>query len=88
MTHCELWLEMKGKSFRVALLVPKEVEVAEGYLECEGYEHPSGKGMFVTEWFDGIHAARDKMDKTAQFYNDNGVKFLFFREIRQPLCRN
>ncbi|MFW9933691.1 MAG: hypothetical protein ACFFDR_13685 [Candidatus Thorarchaeota archaeon] len=88
MTHCELWLEMKGKSFRVALLVPAEIDIAEEYIECEDYEHPSGKGLYVTKWYDGIHDARDKMDATAQFYNDKGVKFLFFREIRQPLCKN
>jgi len=74
------------KSFRVALLVPDNLEVPERYTLCEGYQHPSEKRFFKTEWFSGIVAAKDKMTETAQFYSDNGAKFLFFREIREPLC--
>ncbi|MFW9848708.1 MAG: hypothetical protein ACFFF4_06185 [Candidatus Thorarchaeota archaeon] len=88
MSHCELWLEIKNheKSFRVALLVPDDTEVPSGYERCEGYNDPSEKKLYVTEWFVGIKPAKDKMDATAQFYTDNNVRFLFFREIRKPKC--
>ncbi|MDF1539968.1 MAG: hypothetical protein P1Q69_13810 [Candidatus Thorarchaeota archaeon] len=88
MAHCELWLEMKRyeKSFRVALLVPDDFEVPEEYTRCEGYQHPSKKRFFKTEWFSGIKGAKDKMNETAEFYSKKDAKFLFFREIREPLC--
>jgi hypothetical protein len=77
---------MKGKSFRVALLVPVDIEVAEGYSLCKEDMDDSGNRLFVSEWTDGIASARDKIDKTAQSYSEQGVKFLFFREIRKPVC--
>ncbi len=86
LTHCELWLEMKGKTFRVAILVPDGIAVVEGFASCDGYEHPSGKTLYVTKWYDEIAGARDEMDVAAKFYNDKGIKFLFFRELRKPLC--
>ena len=88
MAHCELWLEMRGfeKTFRVALLVPDELQVPEGYFQCDNYQHPSKKRFFFSEWFEGIKKAKDFMSETAQFYSDSNVKFLFFTEIRKPLC--
>ncbi len=88
MSHCELWLEIKSveKSFRVALLVPDDTIVSEGYERCVGYNDPANKKLYVSEWYPSIAPAKEKMDETALFYNDNGVKFLFFREIRKPLC--
>ncbi|MCK5151607.1 MAG: hypothetical protein KAQ65_07200 [Candidatus Thorarchaeota archaeon] len=88
MSHCELWLEIKGeeKSFRVALLVPDEIIVPEGYTRCVGYDHPSKKKFYVSDWYPSIGPVKEKMNEIAQFYNDKGVKFLFFREIRKPLC--
>jgi hypothetical protein len=74
------------KSFRVALLVPDETVIPEGYARCVGYDDPSKKLLYVTDWLPGIKPAKDKMNETAQFYSDNDVKFLFFREIRKPKC--
>jgi len=88
LAHCELWLEIKSfeKSFRVALLVPDGFLIPEGYTRCVGYDDPSKSKLYVTEWFSGIKSAKDKMDETAQFYSENNVRFLFFREIRKPKC--
>lgn len=74
------------KTFRVALLVPENEEVPEGFEEFKGYSKAPEKRFFASEWFPGIKQAKDKMDATAQFYNEKGTKFLFFREIRRPIC--
>ncbi|UCE11167.1 MAG: hypothetical protein JSW61_04305 [Candidatus Thorarchaeota archaeon] len=86
MAYCELWLEFKGNlaPFRVALAAPPDFETPEEFVERE-YADLQPKRYFVSAWFDGIDDAKDLMNKTAQFYSDRSIKYLFFRELRKPL---
>ena len=85
-SYCELWLEMKGqlKEFRVALLAPEGEELPVGFVENEFQNMLPEKKLYVSQWFDGIAAAKKAMNNAAQFYTDRDIKFLFFREIRKP----
>lgn len=87
MTYCELWLEStKGaSSFRVALLAPDDFELPEGFALSE-IQIDDEKKLYVSEWFEGIIAAKKAIDLAAQFYSDRDLKFLYFREIRKPAC--
>ncbi|TFG34324.1 hypothetical protein EU527_03755 [Candidatus Thorarchaeota archaeon] len=88
MTYCELWLESTGgtTSFRVALLAPDEYELPEGFSPCELQVHPDKK-LYVSDWVEGILAAKKAIDVAAQFYSDRDLKFLYFREIRRPVSK-
>ena len=85
MTYCELWLESKAglSQFRVALLVPDEFELPEGFALSGAQPNPNKK-FYVSEWYDGIKEAKKAIDAAAQFYSDKNLKFLYFREIRKP----
>ncbi|OLS22381.1 MAG: hypothetical protein ThorAB25_25650 [Candidatus Thorarchaeota archaeon AB_25] len=85
MTYCELWLESEGglSQFRVALLVPDEFDIPEGFTLSDAQYDPDKK-FYVSEWHDGIVAAKKAIDTAAQFYTDRDLKFLYFREIRKP----
>ena len=86
MTYCELWLESEGgmSSFRVALLVPDEFELPDGFTLSEAQMDPDKK-LYLSEVFEGIVAAKKAIDKAAQFYSDRDLKFLYYREIRKPV---
>ncbi|TFG34243.1 hypothetical protein EU527_04295 [Candidatus Thorarchaeota archaeon] len=86
MTYCELWLESPGgtSSFRVALLAPDEFELPEGFVLSDA-QIDSEKKLYVSNWFEGIIAAKKAIDVAAQFYSDRDLKFLYFREIRRPV---
>jgi len=58
MTYCELWLESEGglSQFRVALLVPDEFDLPEGFTLSDSQPNPEKK-FYVSEWLDGIVAA-------------------------------
>ena len=85
MTYCELWLESEGgmSSFRVALLAPEEFELPEGFTLSESQIDPDKK-LYLSDVVDGIKAAKEEIDKAAQFYSDRDLKFLYYREIRKP----
>ncbi|MFX1559548.1 MAG: hypothetical protein ACFFBL_03075 [Promethearchaeota archaeon] len=85
MTYCELWLESGGglSQFRVALLVPDEFELPEGFTLVDA-QHDSNKKFYVSDWYEGIVAAKKAIDAAAQFYSDRDLKFLYYREIRKP----
>jgi len=85
MTYCELWLESEGgmSSLRVALLVPDEFELAEGFTLSESQMDPDKK-LYYSEILDGIIAAKKAIDKAAEFYSERDLKFLYYREIRKP----
>lgn len=85
MTHCELWLESANgvSRLRVALLTPDEFEIPEGFTEAEVQRYDDGT-LYVSDWLDGIKAAKTFIDGAAQFYSDRDLKFLYFREIRKP----
>ena len=85
MTYCELWLESKGgvSQFRVALLIPDEFELPEGFILADN-QHDPNKKFYVSDWLDGIVAAKKAIDAAAKFYQDRDLKFLYFREIRKP----
>jgi hypothetical protein len=85
MTYSELWLESEGglSQFRVALLVPDEFELPDGFSLADTQIDPDKK-FYVSEWIDGIVAAKKAIDAAAQFYTDRDLKFLYFREIRKP----
>jgi hypothetical protein len=82
--YCELWLEMRSieRAFRVALLVPKDMEIPEDFFRSDIQNELPEKVLFFSEWFPGIAAAKDAMNGAASFYNERSVQFLFFREIR------
>jgi len=85
MTYCELWLESDGIStFRVALLVPDEFELPEGFTLSE-YQIDPDKKLYLSEAEEGIKAAKKAIDAAAQFYSDRDLKFLYYREIRRPV---
>jgi hypothetical protein len=85
MTYCELWLESEGdlSQFRVALLVPDEFELPEVFTLADTQFDPDKK-FYVSDWHEGIIAAKKAIDAAAQFYSDRDLKFLYFREIRKP----
>jgi hypothetical protein len=85
MTYCELWLESEGgmAQFRVALLVPDEYELPEGFNLADNQIDPEKK-LYVSKWYKGIKAAKKAIDTAAKFYQDRDLKFLYFREIRKP----
>lgn len=85
MTYSELWLESEGGlgQFRVALLVPDEFDLPEGFTLSDT-QIDSDKKFYVSDWVDGIVAAKKAIDAAAQFYTDRDLKFLYFREIRKP----
>jgi hypothetical protein len=85
MTYCELWLESKGgvSQFRVALLAPDEFSLPDGFSLADNQIDPDKK-LYVSEWFDGIVTAKKAIDAAAKFYQDQDLKFLYFREIRKP----
>lgn len=85
MTYSELWLESEGglSLFRVALLVPDEFDIPEGFTLADT-QHDPEKKFYVLEWQEGIVAAKKAIDAAAQFYTDRDLKFLYFREIRKP----
>ena len=85
MTYCELWLESEGglSQFRVALLVPDEFDIPEDFKLSDTQIDPDKK-FYVSDWIDGIIAAKKAIDAAAQFYTDRDLKFLYFREIRKP----
>ena len=85
MTYSELWLESEGglSQFRVALLAPVEYEIPEGFTLADNQIDPEKK-FYVSEWLDGIVAAKKAIDAAAKYYNDRDLKFLYFREIRKP----
>ncbi len=85
MTYSELWLESEGglSKFRVALLAPEDFEIPDGFT-CRDDQHRLGKKFYVSDWIDGIVAAKKAIDAAAQFYTDRDLKFLYFREIRKP----
>ena len=85
MTYCELWLESEGgmSSFRVALLAPEEFELPQGFTLSETQIDPDKK-LYLSDVVDGIKAAKEEIDKAAQFYSDRDLKFLYYREIRKP----
>ena len=86
MTYCELWLESAGgtSSFRVALLAPDEYELPDGFILSDAQIDPEKK-LYVSDWYDGIVAAKKAIDIAAKFYSDRDLKFLYFREIRKPI---
>ena len=85
MTYCELWLESEGgtSSFRVALLAPDEYELPDGFCLSDAQIDPEKK-LYVSDWYDSIMAAKKAIDIAAKFYSDRDLKFLYFREIREP----
>jgi hypothetical protein len=85
MTYCELWLESEGgmSSFRVALLVPEEFDLPEGFTLSESQIDPDKK-LYLSDVVEGIKAAKTAIDKAAQFYSERDLKFLYYREIRRP----
>ncbi|MHA1965965.1 MAG: hypothetical protein ACXACG_11845 [Candidatus Thorarchaeota archaeon] len=85
MTYSELWLESEGglSQFRVALLVPDVFDLPNGFSLADT-QHDPDKKFYVSEWYDGIVAAKKAIDAAAQFYTDRDLKFLYFREIRKP----
>ena len=85
MTYCELWLESEGSlsQFRVALLVPDEFDLPEDFTLADS-QHDPDKKLYVSQWYDGIVAAKKAIDEAARFYSDRDLKFLYFREIRKP----
>jgi len=85
MTYSELWLESEGglSLLRVALLVPDEFDIPEGFT-LANTQHDPEKKFYVSEWQEGIVAAKKAIDTAAQFYTDRDLKFLYFREIRKP----
>jgi len=78
-------LESEGglSQFRVALLVPDEFDLPEGFTLADNQRDPDKK-FYVSDWHDGIIAAKKAIDTAAQFYTDRDLKFLYFREIRKP----
>ncbi|MFW9793510.1 MAG: hypothetical protein ACFFEE_04350 [Candidatus Thorarchaeota archaeon] len=85
MTYSELWLESEGgvSKFRVALLVPEDFDLPEGFTLADTQLDPEKK-FYISEWYDGIVAAKKAIDAAAQFFTDRDLKFLYFREIRKP----
>jgi hypothetical protein len=85
MTYSELWLETEGglSQLRVALLVPDEFDIPEGFVLSDT-QHDPDKKFYVSEWYNGIAAAKKAIDAAAQYYTDRDLKFLYFREIRKP----
>ncbi len=85
MAYSELWLESEGglSQFRVALLVPDEFDIPEGFTLADT-QHDPEKKFYVSEWQEGIVVAKKAIDAAAQFYTDRDLKFLYFREIRKP----
>ena len=85
MTYCELWLESGGgfSQFRVALLAPDEYELPEGFTLADA-QHDPDKKFYVSDWYEGIVAAKEAIDAAAKFYTDRDLKFLYYREIRKP----
>ncbi len=85
MTYSELWLESEGglSQLRVALLIPDEFDIPESFTLADT-QHDPDKKFYVSEWFEGIVAAKKAIDVAAQFYTDRDLKFLYFREIRKP----
>ena len=86
MTYSELWLESEGGGllqFRVALLVPDEFDIPDGFTIADAQIDPDKK-FYYSEWHEGIIAAKKAIDAAAQFYTDRDLKFLYFREIRKP----
>ncbi|MFW9813479.1 MAG: hypothetical protein ACFFF9_13535 [Candidatus Thorarchaeota archaeon] len=86
MTYSELWLESESgmSTFRVALLVPEQFEIPEGFKVANNQIDPDKK-FYVSEWIEGIIAAKKAIDAAAKFYSDKDLKFLYFREIRKPM---
>ena len=86
MTYCELWLESEGDmtSFRVALLVPDEFELPDGFTLSESQMDPDKK-LYLSAVLEGIVAAKKAIDKAAEFYSERDLKFLYYREIRKPI---
>ncbi len=85
MTYCELWLESEvgTASFRVALLTPDEFELPDGFVLSDT-QIDLEKKLYVSDWYEGIIAAKRAIDIAAKFYSDRDLKFLYFREIRKP----
>lgn len=85
MTYSELWLESEGgvSKFRVGLLAPDEFDIPEGFSLADNQLDPEKK-FYVSDWYEGIVAAKNAIDAAAQFYSDRDLKFLYFREIRKP----
>jgi len=67
----------------VALLIPDEFGLPEGFTLSDT-QHDPDKKFYVSEWIDGIVAAKKAIDDAARYYNDRDLKFLYFREIRKP----
>lgn len=87
MTYCELWLESDGiSSFRVALLVPDEFDLPDGFTLSEAQIDPDKK-LYLSDSKEGIVEAKKAIDSAAQFYSDRDLKFLYYREIRRPDSR-
>jgi hypothetical protein len=86
MEYCELWLEMKGRdnNFRVVLLAPKGIELPEGYVTDSTKRILHGRRLCYSEWFEGIHGAKESLEEAASFYREKEIKFLLFSEIRPP----
>jgi hypothetical protein len=85
MTYSELWLESEEgfSQFRVAILAPDGYDLPEGFTLAETQTYPDKK-FYVSEWYEGIVAAKNAIDAAAQFYSNKDLKFLYFREIRKP----
>lgn len=85
MTYSELWLESEGgvSQFRVGLLAPEDYDIPEGFTLADS-QHDPKKKFYISEWLEGIIAAKKAIDAAAQFYSDRDLKFLYFREIRKP----
>jgi hypothetical protein len=84
MTYCELWLiSVEGMSrFKVALLVPDEFEIPEGFTLAANQVNQEKK-LYFSNVLDGIKTAKEAIENAAKFYNDRNLKFLVFREIRK-----
>ena len=85
MAYCELWLEsMRGMStFRVALLAPEGFDLPKGFSLAE-VQKSRKKKLYLSECIVGIKAAKKEIETAAQFYSNRKLKFLLFREIREP----
>jgi hypothetical protein len=87
MPYVEMWLEMKGSGgpYRVAMLIPVGTELPEGYTLKPEIDNFEDQHFFASIWYNKMLEAKDAIMAAAKYYNDLGIQFLFYRELRKPL---
>ncbi len=90
--YCEVWLEGSHANldadpdleaiFRVVILAPIGMEIPAGFVRDENQTMLPDRIFYVSAWLGKITDADDLLGDVGAFFNERGMKFLIFREIR------